>query len=200
MTLSCRFHRYGSWRKQLRGHSCTLDTMETQTIQSTQTFESLGTAPVCQSTQGEIVEAIEIEVPLPAEYASLMSVTEPVLEVPPIVGKIDEIPEIRTDMGTQTSESLGTAPLSQSEQVEIVEAVEIGTPIPAESGPFMFVKAPVLEMPVVGQRQALNTQTEQKTMDVPQIQCLEPLVDVPVVTQQTTRNPNGEPLPRVYER
>ena len=59
----------------------------------------------------------------------------------------------------------------------------------------MFVKAPVLEMPVVGQRQALNIQTEQKTMDVPQIQCLEPLVDVPVVTQQTTRNSNGEPYP-----
>ena len=32
-------------------------------------------------------------------------------------------------------------------------------------------------------------------MDVPQIQCLAPLVDVPVVTQQTTRNPNGEPYP-----
>ena len=170
-----------------------VETLETQTIQSTQTFESLGTAPVCQSTQGEIVEAVEIEVPLPAGYASLMPVTEPVLEVPPIVGKIDEIPEIRTDVGTQTSESLGTAPISQSEQVEIVEAVEIGTPIPAESGSFMFVKAPVLEMPLVGQRQALNIQTEQKTMDVPQ--CLEPSVDVPVVTQQTTRNPNGEPYP-----
>ena len=129
--------------------------------------------------------------PLPAEYASLMPITEPVLEVSPIVGKIDEIPEIRTDVGTQTSESLGTALITQS--------VEIGTPIPAESGSFMFVKAPVLEMPVVGQRQALNIQTEQKTMDVPQIQCLEPLVDVPVVTQQTTRNSNGEPYPRVYE-
>ena len=61
--------------------------------------------------------------PLPAESASPMSVTEPVLEVPPIVGKIDEIPEIRTDVA---SESLGTAPISQSEQVEIVEAAEIG--------------------------------------------------------------------------
>ena len=46
----------------------------------------------------------------------------PVLEVSPIVGKIDEIPEIRTDVGTQTSESLGTALITQS--------VEIGTPIP----------------------------------------------------------------------
>ena len=44
-------------------------------------------------------------------------------------------------------------------------------------------------VPVVGQRHALNFQTEQKTIDVPQIQCLEPLVDVPVVTQQTAEIP-----------
>ena len=81
---------------------------QTQTIHGAQTSEKLGTAPVCRSTQAEIVEAVEIEVPLPAESASPMSVTEPVLEVPPIVGKIDEIPEIRTDVGTQTSESSGT--------------------------------------------------------------------------------------------
>ena len=62
-------------------------------------------------------------------------------------------------------------------------------PIPAESRPPIFVTAPVLEIPVVGQRQALNIQTEQKTIDVPQIQCLEPLVDVPVVTQQTAEIP-----------
>ena len=88
---------------------------QTQTIQGTQTSEKLATAPVCRSTQAEIVEAVEIEVPLPAESASPMSVTEPVLEVPPIVGKIDEIPEIRTDVGTQTSESSGTALVEDTE-------------------------------------------------------------------------------------
>ena len=143
-----------------------------QTGQSTQTFESLGTAPVCQSTQAEIVEAVEIEVPLPAESASLMSVTEPVLEVPPIVGKIDEIPEIRKDVGIQTSESLGTAPISQAEQVEIVEFVQIGTPVPAESGSSMFVKDLSWKCQLLGQRQALNIQTEQKTIDVPQFRVL----------------------------
>ena len=44
-------------------------------------------------------------------------------------------------------------------------------------------------VPVVEQRQALNIQTEQKTTDVSQIQCLEPLVDVLVVTQQTAEIP-----------
>ena len=47
----------------------------------------------------------------------------------------------------------------------------------------------VVGVTVVGQRQALNIHTEQKTIDVPQIQCLEPLVDVPVVTQQTAEIP-----------
>ena len=116
---------------------------------------------------------------------------EKIVEIPQvqIVGTIDEILEIRTDVGTQTSERFGAAPVSQAAQKEIVEAVEIGAPIPAESRPPIFVTAPVLEIPVVGQRQALNIQTEQKTIDVPQIQCLEPLVDVPVVTQQTVEIP-----------
>ena len=120
-----------------------------------------------------------------------VQVSEKAVEIPQlqVVRKIDDIPEIRTDVGTHTSDSFGAAPLSQAAQVEIAEAVEIGTPIPAESRPPIFVTAPVLEIPVVGQRQALNIQTEQKTIDVPQIRCLEPLVDVPVVTQQTAEIP-----------
>merc|ERR1711991_1015197 len=49
--------------------------------------------------------------------------------------------------GTQTSESLGTAPVRQVAQAEIVEVVEMGAPLPAESAPPMFVTAPVLEAP-----------------------------------------------------
>ena len=44
-------------------------------------------------------------------------------------------------------------------------------------------------MPVVDQRQTPTIQTEQKTTDVPQIQCFEPLVDVPVVPKQTAEIP-----------
>merc|ERR1711945_74981 len=56
-------------------------------------------------------------------------------------------PEIQTVQGTHTSESLGTAPVRQVAQAEIVEVVEIGAPLPAESAPPMFVTAPVLEAP-----------------------------------------------------
>ena len=43
-----------------------------------------------------------------------------------IVGKIHEIPKIQMDLGTQTSESLDTAPVRQVAQAEVVEAIEIG--------------------------------------------------------------------------
>ena len=66
-----------------------------------------------------------------------------------VVEKIVEIPQIQMDQGRQTSDSLGTAPVRPAAQVEIVEAVEIGAPLPAESGSPMFVKATVLEVPVV---------------------------------------------------
>ena len=51
------------------------------------------------------------------------------------VEKNFEIPQIQMVQGTQTSESLGTAPVRQLPQAEIVEAAEIGAPLPAESGP-----------------------------------------------------------------
>ena len=44
-------------------------------------------------------------------------------------------------------------------------------------------------VPLGDQRQTPTIQTERKTIDVPQIQCLEPLVDVPVVTQQMAEIP-----------
>merc|ERR1712135_264711 len=78
-----------------------------------------------------------------------VQVVEKTVEIPQlqIVEKIVEIPEIQTVQGTQTSESLGTAPVRQVAQAEIVEVVEIGAPLPAESAPPMFVTAPVLEAP-----------------------------------------------------
>ena len=50
---------------------------------------------------------------------------------------------------TQTSESLSTAPVCQVSQAKAVEAVEIGTRLPAEPGRPVFVTAPVLETPPV---------------------------------------------------
>ena len=173
----------------------TVETPEVQTVRCTQTSESLGNAPVCRSTQAEIVEAVEIEVPLPAESASPMSVTEPVLEVPPIVGKIDEIPEIRTDVGTQTSESVGTA------LVEDTEASVLKTPdsIKAhdqaslkttrnpngESYPAFASEKSWNEASgkTVAHRQVPLVQKIQKMVEVPQIQYIDKVVDGPVEMQ-----------------
>ena len=58
---------------------------ETQMIQSARTSERSGTAPVCQMTQAEIGEVIEIGASIPAESASPIFVTAPVLENSPVV-------------------------------------------------------------------------------------------------------------------
>ena len=58
---------------------------ETQVIQSARTSESSVTAPVCQMTQAEIGEVIEIGASIPAESASSILVTAPVLENSPVV-------------------------------------------------------------------------------------------------------------------
>ena len=144
--------------------------------------------PVVVERQKHMVQTVQMPMETPqlpcidkvvdVLVATQQVVVEKIVEISQLqgVGKIDEIPEIRTDMDTQTSESFGTAPVRLGVQAEIGEVIEIRAPIPAESASPMSV-------------------TEQKTMDVPQIQCLEPLAYVPVVTQQTTRNPNGEPYP-----
>ena len=49
-----------------------------------------------------------------------------------IIEKIVEILEVLTDQGTQTSESLGTAPVRHVRFAEIVEMVGLEPPLPAE--------------------------------------------------------------------
>ena len=58
---------------------------ETQMIQSARTSERSGTTPVCQETQAEIREVNEIGASIPAESASPIFVTAPVLENSPVV-------------------------------------------------------------------------------------------------------------------
>ena len=62
-----------------------VETPETQTIQGVRTSESVGTAPVCQVTQAENGEVIEIGAPIPAEFRFTQFVTAPVLENYPVV-------------------------------------------------------------------------------------------------------------------
>ena len=80
-----------------------------------------------------------------------VQVMEKTVEIPQlhVAEKIVEIFQFQAVQSTQTCESLGTAPFCQLTQAEIVEAVEIGAPPPAESGPPIFVEAPVLEVPPV---------------------------------------------------
>ena len=61
------------------------ETSQTQMIQSARTYESSVTAPVCQMTQAEIGEVIEIGASIPAESASPIFVTAPVLGNSPVV-------------------------------------------------------------------------------------------------------------------
>ena len=62
-----------------------LEVPEIKMVQDTQTSESSGTAPVRQAAKAEIGEVVEIGALLPAEPASLVFVTAPVLEAPPVV-------------------------------------------------------------------------------------------------------------------
>ena len=50
---------------------------------------------------------------------------------------------------TQTSDSLGTAPVRQGVQAEVGEVVEIRAPFPTESASPVFVTTPVLEVPPI---------------------------------------------------
>ena len=74
------------------------ETPQTQMILSARTSERLGTAPVCQMTQAEIGEVIEIGVSIPAESASPVLVTAPVLENSPVVAGSVQPAHVPEDM------------------------------------------------------------------------------------------------------
>ena len=140
----------------------------------TQTFESLGTAPVCQTTQAEIVEAVEIEVPLPAEYASLMSVTEPVLEVPPVVVEYMQPVPVQQTVEVPQVQYIDKAvdvPVAVQRQVPSIETVQKTVEIPQTQ--HIDKVADVL---VARPCQTLSVQRVQKTVEVPQIQFIDKLV------------------------
>ena len=101
-----------------------------------------------EDTQFDIVQKTE------------MQVSEKTVEISQLqaVEKIDEILEIRTDVGTQTG--LETAPVCQ-----LTQAVDV---------------------PVVVQRQVPSIETVQKTVEVPQTQHIDKVADVPVARPRQT--------------
>ena len=76
-----------------------------------------------------------------------VSIEEKTTDIPQlqIVEKIVEIPELRTIQGTQTSESLGLAPVQHAAPAELVDMVELEPLSSAVSTPPVFVEAPVVE-------------------------------------------------------
>ena len=62
-----------------------VDTPEIQTVQSTQSSESLETAPVLEMAPAEIVEGVEFWPPLPAESAPPLFAAAPTVGPPPVV-------------------------------------------------------------------------------------------------------------------
>ena len=120
-----------------------------QTVQKTmdvpqlQFLNKVDDTPVALQRQTSMVQNMQ-EVPQ-------MQVVEKTAEGPQlqIVEQTVETSETQMIQCTQTSESLGTAPVCRVTQAKVVEAVEIGTRLPAELGRPVFVTAPVLENPPV---------------------------------------------------
>ena len=116
-------------------------------------------APPSEMTHAAPAPVVKLATPAPAvSYAAptpvaesmqvpQVQVVEKTIEIPQrqIIEKTVEFPEIQAILGTQTFESLGTAPFRQVAPAEIVEVVKLVPPFSAESALPMFVTAPVVE-------------------------------------------------------
>ena len=161
---------------------------EVQMVEDTQTSESLGIAPVRQTTQAENVEVVEIGAPLPTESSPPIFFTAPVLEVLQLwLSMYNMAPaltvayvDLVTKMTVTPIVFPTTVPMSQIATATVLKTFQLcnGVCYPQKTEEIPQVRQidKVVGVPVVWQRQAPTIQT-----DVPQIQCLEPLVDVPVV-------------------
>ena len=86
-------------------------------ILSARTSEGLGTAPVCQMTQAEIGEVIEIGALIPAESASPVLVIAPVFENSPVVAGSVQPAHVAEDMALAHTVSCTTRPLPATTMV-----------------------------------------------------------------------------------
>ena len=96
------------------------ETPQTQMIQSARTSERSGTAPVCQTTQAEIGEVIEIGASIPAESASPIFVTAHVLENSPVV--------VGSEQPAHVAEYMALAPTVSCTDAAVAHATR---PLPA---------------------------------------------------------------------
>ena len=111
--------------------------------------------------------------------------------------KIVETRGTQKIQSTQTSEKLGTAPACRSTQAEIVQAVEIGALLLAESAVLVPVAVPktfnsprvqlidrVVDIPVMAQRHVPSAPRVQKIVEMSKVQFSDRHVDMPVVAQR----------------
>ena len=94
--------------------------------------------------------AVTYEAPAPVAESfpvPQVPIVEKTIEIPQlqIVEKIVEIPELHAIQGTQTSESLGSAPVRHAAPAELVDTVELEPPSSALSTLPVFVTAPMVE-------------------------------------------------------
>ena len=155
-----------------------VEIVQFQTVQRTQTFESLGTAPVCQLTQAEIVEAVEIGAPLPAESGPPIFVTAPVLEVPPV----------DVEQPVLVAEYVAPArAITYAHAVPVVRGTSDHIDSGADSLPCYGADRhldSVEDIPVMQQNLLLTAQTVQKAEEIPQVRHIGRVVGVPVVVQR----------------
>ena len=97
------------WCPQLQIVEQIVETPETQTTQGARTSERSGTAPVCQVTQAEIGELIEIRASIPAESASPILVTAPVLKNSPVV--VGSVQPAHVEYATAAPAIVNAAPM-----------------------------------------------------------------------------------------
>ena len=102
--------------------------------------------PVVQVVQIPQVHVVEktAEIPVMTQRQNHMVQT---VQMPMETPQLQIVGEIVRN--TQTSDSLGTAPVRQGVQAEIGEVVEIRAPFPTESASPVFVTTPVLEVPPI---------------------------------------------------
>ena len=152
-----------------------------------------------------IDKVIDVPVVLVAQVPQLLSdvqaptmqVVEKTVEDPQlqIVVETAKTPETQMIQGTQTSESLGNAPVSENPLVRFTDRV-VDVPVVAQrqvpSAPRVqkIVETPKVQisdghvdMPVVAQRQVPMIPDVQKVVEVPQIQYIDKIVDAPVVAR-----------------
>ena len=142
---------------QLQFKEGNVEIPENRFDQGLKVSDSLGTAPGRNATLSEIVEVVKLESPLPAESASPMFVTAPVVEVAPDMVEYIQfasVAEYVAPVQTETADFVTPTPVFESVQVLQVQAVEKIIEIP-----HMQIIEKIVEIPEFQTVQAVDETT-----------------------------------------